>query len=67
METKLEIKGMTCAHCENTVRKVLAKVKGVTEVVEVDRESERAVVRGDVEPEGLARAVEEAGYEARVA
>ena len=67
METKLEVKGMTCGHCENAVRKALAGVQGVTEVVEVDWERERAVVRGDADHEALVRAITEEGYKARVA
>ncbi len=67
MEIKLEVKGMTCGHCENAVRKALAAVEGVTEVVEVDRGQERAVVRGDADPGALVRVVVEEGYEARVA
>jgi copper chaperone CopZ len=48
----LKIEGMTCGHC----------VKAV-----VSLEQKQAVVSGDPKPDALVSAVEEAGYEARVA
>jgi len=64
---KLRVTGMTCGHCEMAVRKALASVAGVREVVSVDREREEAVVEGDPELAALVAAVAEAGFEAETA
>jgi len=66
METKLEIKGMTCGHCESAVEKALAEIPNVTEVVYVSKDSNEALVRGETVPEKLIEAVINEGYEARV-
>ncbi|HVJ47702.1 CopZ family metallochaperone [Desulfitobacterium sp.] len=59
--TVLKIEGMTCGHCQASVEKALIGVSGVTEArVNLDRKE--AVVKGSVDREKLARAVEEAGY-----
>jgi copper chaperone len=67
MMITLNVKGMTCGHCESAVRKALAEVAGVRNVVEVDREKEVAVVDGGADPAALVAAVREEGYEAEVA
>jgi len=66
--TELEVTGMTCQGCVQSVRTVLERVAGVTSV-DVTLEPGRAVVEhdGSVPPDGLVRSVEGAGYEARVA
>ena len=66
---ELQIDGMNCGHCKSAVEKALAGVQGVSRVVEVNLESGRAVVEGDVSvsTEALIAAVAEEGYEARVA
>ena len=63
---ELEVKGMTCGHCEMAVRKALAKVPGVTAVVTVDRSTNRAAVEGVADTAALVAAVKAEGYEARV-
>jgi len=60
------VKGMTCEHCENAVRKALAEVPGVTRVLEVDREKNVAAIEGNPEMGALLEAVEEEGYEAKL-
>jgi copper chaperone len=65
--TRLEIDGMTCNHCVAAVRKALAEVEGVEEVVEVTLEPGSATVRGRAAPAALIGAVSEAGYQASVA
>ena len=63
-ELTLPITGMTCANCAATVERTLRKTPGVSEA-SVNFASERATVRFDpaaVAVEGLARAVERAGY-----
>lgn len=64
---KLKVTGMTCGHCEAAVRKALARVPGVTEVVAVDREREEAVVSGAADVGALVAAVVAEGYSAEVA
>lgn len=64
----LDIKGMTCASCPITVKQVLKKSPGVTEV-NVDLKSESAVVKFDSEltkPAQLAKAVSDFGFPATV-
>jgi copper chaperone len=63
---KLKVTGMTCGHCEAAVRKALAQVPGVTEVVAVDREREEAVVAGAADVGALVAAVVAEGYSAEV-
>ncbi len=63
---ELTVAGMTCAHCVTAVRKGLAAVPGVSDVV-VTLDPPRAVVTYDpakAGPEQLMAAVREAGYEA---
>ena len=62
---ELEVKGMTCGHCEMAVRKALARVPGVTEVVKVDRTVNRVAVEGTPDAAALVAAVKAEGYEAR--
>lgn len=59
---ELIIRGMTCQHCVQTVKKALSGVPGVTHV-EVSLEEEKAWVEGDAPLEALAEAVKKAGYE----
>jgi copper chaperone CopZ len=63
------VKGMTCAGCENQVKTALKNHKGVTEVVKVSHESDKAVVKYDptkVEAAKLASVVTKIGFEAEV-
>ncbi|MBO9541449.1 copper-translocating P-type ATPase [bacterium] len=62
----LEIQGMTCAACAARIERALKKVEGVQEA-SVNFATEQAQVTFDpsrVKPEGLAKAVEDAGYHA---
>lgn len=61
---RLKVEGMTCGHCEQTVRQALAAVPGVTEVIKVDRNDDEAVVEGDADPAALAAAVNARGFTA---
>jgi copper chaperone CopZ len=65
--TELEISGMSCARCLQTVRDALAAVAGVTRVRSLELEGGRALVEGDQDPQALVAAVRGAGYDARVA
>ena len=66
MLTILEIKGMTCAHCTNAVKKSLAAVAGVNRVIEVSKDRGEAIVDGDANPALLIAAIIDEGYEAKV-
>ncbi|MBY0395945.1 MAG: heavy-metal-associated domain-containing protein, partial [Thermoleophilia bacterium] len=63
--TDLSLEGMTCASCATRIERRLNKLDGVEAAVNFALE--RATVEYDparVSPEGLLRAVEEAGYRA---
>jgi len=68
MTTTLEVTGMTCQGCVANVRGLLEVQSGVSRV-DVTLEPGRAVVEhaAQVAPDALVKAVEAAGYEARVA
>ena len=65
-EIKLKVQGMTCGHCQMTVKKALENVKGVKSAV-VDLENNSALVNyksDKVTVENLVLAVVDAGYKA---
>jgi copper chaperone len=66
MTLKLKVDGMTCGHCEMTVKKALGRVPGVERVVSVDRARGLAIVEGTADPELLCGVVEAEGYSAEV-
>lgn len=64
----IKVEGMTCGHCEMTVKKVLLKLKGVKNA-SVSHESNSADVitkTRTISPEDLIQAVEAAGYKASI-
>lgn len=63
MTTTITVEGMSCGHCEQTVKEALGDVSGVTAVT-VNRENEQASVDGEVEVTALVEAIEDAGYTA---
>ena len=63
---KLTIEGMTCGHCQASVKSALESVPGVTSAT-VDLGPGSAQVEGDPDIQKLIRAVEEEGYSARPA
>ncbi len=63
---KLTIEGMTCGHCQASVKSALESVPGVTNAA-VDLSAGSAQVEGDADIQTLIRAVEEEGYSARPA
>jgi copper chaperone CopZ len=63
MTTTLTVEGMSCEHCEQTVKEALEDVSGVTDA-SADREREAASVDGDADVDSLVAAVEDAGYTA---
>lgn len=59
-----QVTGMSCGHCETSVREEVSEVPGV-ERVEVSAETGRLVVTGtDVDDAAVVAAVDEAGYHA---
>ena len=64
MITQLNITGMTCGHCEMSVREELSEIDGVT-VVAVDHTTGVAEISSEapIDPQLLRDAVTEAGYE----
>jgi mercuric reductase len=67
-ELTIEIRGMTCDHCERSVAKALQSVPGVQQVLEVSHGEAKARVMAGPETtaDRIERAVEKAGYRARV-
>ena len=63
---RIKVDGMTCMHCVGAVRKALAAVAGVEEVVEVSLEAGSATVKGNADTEALIAAIKAAGYQASV-
>lgn len=62
----IAVKGMSCTHCVNSVRKALLSCEGVTGA-DVDLASGRAEVLGDgVDPVALVAAAESVGFEASI-
>ncbi|MFN3764309.1 MAG: heavy-metal-associated domain-containing protein [Aliihoeflea sp.] len=67
MEIRLEIDGMTCGGCVKSLTRVLEAVPGVDNA-KVDLETASARVDGDqLDAKALIGAVEDAGFDARVA
>jgi copper chaperone len=64
---ELNVTGMTCQHCVRAASNALARVPGVTRVVEVSLQPGRAVVEGTASVEALVAALRQEGYGAEVA
>lgn len=65
METTLDVKGMTCGHCEKAVNNALEELAGVSKVA-VDLDTGKVGVTYDeskVTEGKLREAVEEQGYD----
>lgn len=62
---RLSIAGMTCAGCISAVESALSSVSGV-EQANVNLAERTAMVQGDVDPELLKKAVQEAGFDAEI-
>ncbi len=55
------VQGMTCEHCELSVREEVEELAGV-QSAHADRTTGRLTVQGDVEDAAVRSAVEAAGY-----
>ena len=62
--TTFTITGMTCSHCVNAVTEAVCKLDGVIGV-RIDLATGTATIDSTrpIDPEGVAEAVDEAGYE----
>lgn len=56
------VEGMTCGHCELSVREEVEELAGV-QSVEADASTGRVVVRGEVDEAAVHEAVEAAGFQ----
>ena len=63
--TQLQVQGMTCGACVRHVTQALSTIAGV-EAVEVDLQSGRVRIDGDVENAALIAALNGAGYPAQL-
>ena len=63
--SEYQVTGMTCGHCEMSVREEVSEVAGVTDV-QVSAETGKLVVTadGDIDDARVSDAVAEAGYSA---
>jgi len=61
-EKTFTVEGMTCGHCELSVREEVEELAGV-ESAQADRATGRLVVRGEqIDDQAVREAVEAAGY-----
>ena len=63
MGQTITVDGMSCEHCEETVKDALTSVDGVT-AASADREASTAEIEGSAATDDLLAAVEDSGYEA---
>lgn len=63
--TEYQVTGMTCGHCEMSVREEVGELSGVTDI-QVSAQTGKLVVtaESDLEDQAVVSAVEEAGYSA---
>lgn len=63
--TEYTVTGMSCGHCESSVREEIGEIGGV-EVVSVSAETGKLVVSSDrpIDDAAVLAAVDEAGYQA---
>lgn len=60
-EKTYTVQGMTCGHCELSVREEVEELVGV-ESAKADRATGQLIVRGDVDEAAVREAVTAAGY-----
>ncbi|MEG9481058.1 heavy metal-associated domain-containing protein [Mannheimia sp. HC-2023] len=66
MTIKLQLDGLHCGNCVKSVEKALNEVVGVTQAL-VTLENQTAIIEGNVVAEDLIAAVEDIGFEAKLA
>ncbi len=64
MQTKLNVEGMSCSHCENAVKNAVSTISGVSEVL-VDLKGKTVTVTHDenVTIESIKSEIEDQGYD----
>ncbi|WP_265442904.1 heavy-metal-associated domain-containing protein [Flexivirga meconopsidis] len=66
-QTDITVQGMTCGHCVNAVTEELKTIDGVRDVTVQLNEGGDSPVHitsdGDLDPQAIAAAVDEAGYQ----
>ncbi len=64
--TEYQVTGMSCGHCENSIRQEVGQIAGVTDIAVSSATGHLAVTTADapVDDAAVLAAVEEAGYEA---
>ncbi|NLM42360.1 MAG: heavy-metal-associated domain-containing protein [Firmicutes bacterium] len=63
MKKIVEIKGMSCQHCQNRVETALNSLPGITAQVNLKKGQAVLSVTGDWNEEAVVKAVTDAGYE----
>lgn len=64
MNQIINVVGMTCQHCVNSVTEELSKIKGVQKVeVELDSGKVEIISDGEIAQDKISEAIKEAGYE----
>lgn len=63
MKKIIEIKGMTCGHCQARVDKALNGIDGISAKVDLKKNKATATYSKDVYDKVIKDAIEEAGYE----
>lgn len=63
--SEYQVTGMTCGHCEMSVREEVGEIAGVTNI-DVSAQTGKLIVtgEGDIKDAQVIAAVEEAGYQA---
>ncbi len=65
-QIEFEVKGMTCSHCAESVRKAISESDGVSEVI-VELENSKAQISGEnIDTDNVIKTVTQLGYTARV-
>lgn len=63
-----KVTGMTCGHCEMSVREEVSEIPGVTDIKVSAKDGELTVTAdGEIDDAAVVSAVEEAGYSAEPA
>jgi copper chaperone len=61
MQHQFEVKGMTCGHCEMSVKKALLRLDPKA-TIEIVRSENKVTVQSDQPRDSLAEAIAEEGY-----
>ncbi|KUI35611.1 heavy metal transporter [Mycobacterium sp. IS-1496] len=64
MSLKLEVEGMSCAHCVASITEAVQPLPGVTAVA-VDLDASAVTVSGEPDQTAVVSAIEDCGYDVR--